>query len=52
MYVDKGMVSRHAQAINSALVKANASMDSLQLKVSNVELEAHLPIKIICAAKS
>ena len=33
MCVEKGMVSGHTQATNSASVKANASMDSLELKV-------------------
>ena len=40
--VDKGMVSGHTQAIDSAPVKANASMDSLELKVPAGDLEAHL----------
>ncbi|WP_299315393.1 hypothetical protein [uncultured Aquimarina sp.] len=34
--------SGHTQAINSAPVKANASMDSLELKVPAEELEDHL----------
>jgi transposase len=42
MCVDKGMVSGHTQAIDSAPVKANASMDSLELKVPKEDLEAHL----------
>ena len=42
MCVDKGMVSGHTQAIDSAPVKANASMDSLELKVPKEELEEHL----------
>lgn len=42
MCVEKGMVSGHTQAIDSAPVKANASMDSLELKVPEEELEAHL----------
>ena len=42
MCVDKGMVSGHTQAIDSAPVKANASMDSLDLKVAKEDLEAHL----------
>ena len=42
MCVEKGMVSGHTQAIDSAPVKANASMDSLELKVPKEELEAHL----------
>jgi transposase len=32
MCVDKGMVSGHTQALDSAPVKANASMESLELK--------------------
>ncbi|QHI36226.1 hypothetical protein IMCC3317_15850 [Kordia antarctica] len=40
--VDKGMVSGHTQAIDSAPIKANASMDSLELKVPEEELDAHL----------
>jgi len=42
MCVGKGMVSGHTQAIDSAPVKANASMDSLELKVPEEELDAHL----------
>lgn len=42
MCVDAGMVSGHTQAIDSAPIKANASMDSLELKVPIEELEAHL----------
>jgi transposase len=42
MCVDTGMVSGHTQAIDSAPIKANASMDSLELKVPQEELEAHL----------
>src|SRR5690606_41474393 len=37
-----GMVSGHTQAIDSAPVKANASMDSLELKVPEADLESHL----------
>jgi transposase len=40
--VDKGMVAGHTQAIDSAPVKANASMDSLELKVPKEELSEHL----------
>jgi transposase len=42
MCVDAGMVSGHTQAIDSAPVKANASMDSLELKVPKEELSEHL----------
>ena len=38
----KGMVSGHRQCIDSASVKANASMDSLERKVPSQDLEAHL----------
>ena len=40
--VEAGMVSGHTQAIDSAPVKANASMDTLELKVPEQELESHL----------
>ncbi|SDF25578.1 Transposase [Pricia antarctica] len=40
--VEKGMVSGHTQAIDSAPVKANASMDTLELKVPAEDLEEHL----------
>ncbi|GAA3592306.1 hypothetical protein GCM10022396_07020 [Flavivirga amylovorans] len=40
--VEKGMVSGHTQAIDSAPIKANASMDSLELKVPKEDLETHL----------
>ncbi|WP_348636555.1 transposase [Mariniflexile litorale] len=42
MCVAKGMVSGHTQAIDSAPVKANASMDTLELKVPKEDLEQHL----------
>src|SRR5690606_15346356 len=42
MCVDRGMVSGHTQAIDSAPVKANASMDTLELKDPEEELEEHL----------
>ncbi len=42
MCIDKGMVSGHTQAIDSAPVKANASMDSLELKVPAESLDEHL----------
>ena len=42
MCVEKGMVSGYTQAIDSAPIKANASMDSLELKVPKEDLEAHL----------
>lgn len=40
--VEKGMVSGHTQCLDSAPVKANASMDSLELKVPAESLEDHL----------
>jgi len=42
MCVEKGMVSGHTQAIDSAPVKANASMDTLELKVPQEDLDEHL----------
>jgi len=42
MCVEKGMVSGHSQAIDSAPVKANASMETLELKVPAESLEEHL----------
>jgi hypothetical protein len=36
------MVSGHTQAIDSAPIKANASMDTLELKVPKEDLELHL----------
>ena len=40
--IEKGMVGGHTQAIDSAPVKANASMDTLELKVPEEDLEEHL----------
>lgn len=40
--VEAGMVSGHTQVIDSALIKANASMGSLELKVPRQELADHL----------
>jgi transposase len=40
--VEQGMVSGHTQAIDSAPVKANASMDTLELKVPEEDLDSHL----------
>ena len=42
MCISKGMVGGHTQVIDSAPVKANASMDSLELKVPESELEDYL----------
>ena len=40
--IDSGLVSGHTQVVDSAPVKANASMDSIALKVPEEELDAHL----------
>jgi transposase len=42
MCIDKGMVSGHTQTIDSAPIKANASMDTLALKVPIEELDDYL----------
>lgn len=42
MCIGQGMVKASTQSIGSAPVKANASMDSLELKVPVQDLEAHL----------
>ena len=42
MCVGKGMVKGSTQAIESNPVKANASMDNLELKVPEQDLDAHL----------
>ena len=42
MCVDKGMVSGQPQAIDSAPIKVNVSMDTLELKVPKEDLESHL----------
>ena len=42
MCIEKGMVSGHTQCIDSAPVKANASMDSLELKVPEEKLDEYL----------
>ena len=42
MCVNKGMVAGHTQAIDSAMIKANASMESLELKVPEETLDEHL----------
>jgi len=39
---EAGMVSGHTQVVDSALIKSNASMDSLELKVPAETLDAHL----------
>ena len=39
---EAGMVAGHTQVVDSALVKANASMDSLELKVAPETLDGHL----------
>lgn len=40
--IEKAMVSGHTQTIDSAPIKANASMDTLELKVPEEDLETHL----------
>ncbi|WP_159023748.1 hypothetical protein [Formosa sp. L2A11] len=40
--VSAGMVAGHTQTIDSAPVKANASMDTLELKIPEEDLEDHL----------
>jgi len=40
--INSGLVSGHTQVMDSAPVKANASMDSLELKVPDQDLVAHL----------
>lgn len=40
--VESGLVSGHTQVTDAAPIKANASMDSLELKVPEKDLEAHL----------
>jgi len=42
MCVEAGLVSGHSQTIDSAPVKANASMDSLELKVPAEKLDDHI----------
>jgi transposase len=39
--IEAGLVSGHTQAIDSAPVKANDSMNSLEIKVPAEELKAH-----------
>jgi transposase len=40
--INAGLVSGHTQVVDSAPVKANASMDSLELKVPKEDLDDHL----------
>lgn len=40
--VESGMVSGHTQAIDSALIKANASMDSIEPKIVSEELNDYI----------
>lgn len=40
--IDGGLVSGHTQVVDSAPIKANASMDSLELKVPKEQLEDYL----------
>jgi transposase len=42
MCIDKGMVAGHTQAIDAAFVKANASMDSLEIKKAPCDPEEYI----------
>jgi transposase len=42
MCVESGLVSGHTQAIDSAYIKANASLDSLEIKKPKQSLEDHI----------
>lgn len=42
MCIDSGMVSGHTQAIDSAYIKANASLDSLEVKQPNQSVEDYV----------
>ena len=42
MCIDSGMVSGHTQAIDSAYIKANASLDSLEVKQPNQSVEDYI----------
>lgn len=42
MCIEKGMVAGHTQAIDSAPVKANASMDIVELKVPEEKFEEYI----------
>ena len=42
MCVEKGMVAGHSQAIDSAYLKANASMESIEKKQPTQSIDAHL----------
>jgi len=42
MCVNKGMVSGHTQSIDSALIKANASLDSIELKQPKLSVSSYL----------
>jgi len=42
MFVNKGMVKGSIQTVDSVPIKANANMDSLELKVPANELKDHL----------
>lgn len=44
--VQSGMVAGHSQAIDGALLKANASKDSLEIKKTDVSVEDHLLAQI------
>ena len=42
MCVERGMVSGHTQAVDSAYIKANASMDSIEKKIPTTEVKDFL----------
>lgn len=42
MCVEKGMVAGHTQAVDSAYIKANASLDSLEVKKPSGTLQEHI----------
>ncbi|UZO80619.1 transposase [Aquimarina sp. ERC-38] len=46
--IESGMVSGHTQVMDSAPVRANASTNSLELKVPKQGLEAHLAESYQC----
>ncbi|MDT0646509.1 transposase [Zunongwangia sp. F260] len=51
--IEIGLVTGHTQAIDSAPVKANASMDSLEIKVPAEDLEEHLSkVRVVERVKS
>jgi hypothetical protein len=41
MCIEKGMVAGHTHAVDSAPIKANASIENLELKVAAQSINAH-----------